>query len=166
MIRTMKTKHRASRRRAFSLVEVTMALGVVSFCLLALCGLLPIGLRTNQASVEQTVANGIFSSVIADLRATPMASGTLSGTSTQQFAIPIPAGPTTPGTSTLYFTGDGQVTSSQSLARYLLTVTFVSNKSSTVRTATLANMVLSWPAAANPSLANGSAQTFVALDRN
>ncbi|HEV2841922.1 MAG TPA: hypothetical protein VGW39_11395 [Chthoniobacterales bacterium] len=31
----------------FSLVEVTLALGVASVCLIAIFGLLPVGLRTN-----------------------------------------------------------------------------------------------------------------------
>jgi uncharacterized protein (TIGR02598 family) len=48
---------------------VTLALGVCSFCLVAILGLLPIGLATNQAAIEQTAANGILSAVAADLRA-------------------------------------------------------------------------------------------------
>src|ERR1700737_1955387 len=64
---------------AFSLVEVTLALGVAAFCLIAILGLLPAGLNTNQTSTRQTTANGILSSIVADLRATP----TTSTTSTQ-----------------------------------------------------------------------------------
>jgi Tfp pilus assembly protein PilV len=59
---------------AFSLVEVTLALGVAGFCLIAILGLLPAGLNTNQNSVRQTTANGILSTIVADLRATPATS--------------------------------------------------------------------------------------------
>ena len=54
----------------FSLVEVTLALGVAAFCLIALLGLLPLGMQTNQSAVSQTAAASILSSVVADLRAT------------------------------------------------------------------------------------------------
>jgi len=149
---------------AFSLVEVTLSLGVISFCLLALFGLLPIGMRSNQQAVEQTAANGILSSVVADLRATAALSGT-----TQNFLIVIPPNPTTSGSSRLYFTGDGQV-STLDKSRYLLTVTFLANgvQTGTSRAATLVNLQVSWPAAVDPAVAqpNGKVQTFVAMDRN
>jgi hypothetical protein len=57
---------------AFSLVEVTLALGVAAFCLIAVFGLLPIGLKTDQGAIRQTTANGILSAIVADLRATPL----------------------------------------------------------------------------------------------
>ena len=40
----------------FSLVEVTLALGVASVCLIAIFGLLPVGLRTNQDAIQQVAA--------------------------------------------------------------------------------------------------------------
>jgi hypothetical protein len=54
---------------AFSLVEVTLALGVAAFCLIVLLGLLPTGLKTQQSSIQQTTANQIISTVWSDLRA-------------------------------------------------------------------------------------------------
>lgn len=39
---------------AFSLVEVTLALGVTGFCLIAILGLIPVGISSNQAASEQT----------------------------------------------------------------------------------------------------------------
>ncbi len=46
--------------RAFSLVEVTLALGIVSFALLAILGLLPVGLKSAQDSSEQARATDIL----------------------------------------------------------------------------------------------------------
>ena len=57
-------------RRGFSLVEVTLALGVASVCLIAIFGLLPVGLRTNQDAIQQGSAADILGAVMADLRAT------------------------------------------------------------------------------------------------
>ncbi len=68
----MKT-HRITQRSiaSFSLVEVTLALGVAGFCLIAILGLMPAGLNTNNNSVRQTTANGILSAILTDIRATP-----------------------------------------------------------------------------------------------
>lgn len=152
---------------AFSLIEVTLALAVTSFCLVAIFGLLPVGLKVNQASIEQTAANGILSAVTADLRATPRAvpPGS-SATTSQQFSIVIPANPVSsaPAPTTLYFTSDGRMSKTlDSNARYLLTATFQPNGSSG-KSATLVNLRVSWPADA--ASATGSVQSFVALDRN
>lgn len=54
----------------FSLVEVAMALGIVSFALLSLVALLPVGIKTNQISSEETRAAFILSTLEADLRNT------------------------------------------------------------------------------------------------
>src|SRR5438552_15177106 len=61
----------SDRAAGFSLVEVTLALGVAGFCLIAVFGLLPIGVQTNQRALSQTAATAILSSVVADMRATP-----------------------------------------------------------------------------------------------
>lgn len=60
---------RPSAARAFSLVEVTLALGVAAFCLIVMLGLLPAGINANRAGSEQTVATGLAAAVAADLRA-------------------------------------------------------------------------------------------------
>src|SRR5260370_40265859 len=61
---------RSSRTTAgFSLVEVVLALGVAAFCLIAVLGMLPVGLKTQQASVGQTKANAIISYIVDELRA-------------------------------------------------------------------------------------------------
>jgi uncharacterized protein (TIGR02598 family) len=54
---------------AFSLVEVTFALGVASFCLVAVLGLLPTALKTQQLGAQQTIANGVMTEILSDLRA-------------------------------------------------------------------------------------------------
>ncbi len=56
---------------AFSLVEVTLALGIAAFCLIAVFGLIPVGVQTNRNATSQTAATNIMAAVIADLRATP-----------------------------------------------------------------------------------------------
>ena len=145
----------ATSSRAFSLVEIALALGVASFCLLAVFSLLPVGLQTNKAAVDQTAAIGILSSVSGDLRATPPG-----GTPSAQYQVQI-------GTAkTLYIAEDGTwATTLQPQSRYFLSVTFPPN-STGGRAATFVTLRLSWPAAASITNATGSVTSFLALDRN
>jgi uncharacterized protein (TIGR02598 family) len=142
--------HRAS---AFSLVEVTLALGVGAFCLIAVFGLLPIGVQTNRNATSQTAATNIIAAIVSDLRATPRTSATSS-----QFAITF-------GTAkTLYFDGAGQFTTTLGAnSRYQVNVTWNSSGFTGLR---YADVKVTWPAAATSANASGSSEMFAAFDRN
>ena len=141
----------------FSLVEVTLALGVAAFCLIAVFGIMPVGVQTNRNATSQTAATNIMAAVVADLRATP----TFNTTSTQ-FGITF-------GTNTtLYFDGQGQAATLLSppsptpfQPRYQLNITW--SGTSGLR---YADVKVTWPAAATQANASGSAEMFVAFDRN
>jgi len=146
--------------QGFSLVEVALALGVAAFCLLAVFGLLPIGLKTQQTAIEQTAATRIVSAVASDLRNTAR-----SATTSALFAITIPAN-TASSTSISYFDTEGRYSPAISPnSRYRLTVTFSPNNTGG-RRATFVHLLVSWPAAATTVNAAGVAETFLALDRN
>jgi uncharacterized protein (TIGR02598 family) len=153
-------------RGGFSLVEVTLALGVASVCLIAIFGFLPVGLQTNRDAIQQVAAGDLLGSVIADLHATPVTMPRGGATASPQFAINVPENPVSGATtSTLFFDGEGQFSSPLiSESRYRLTITFVPNVGS--RSATLAHLKMTWPAAASPLNATGSAEMFLGLDRN
>jgi uncharacterized protein (TIGR02598 family) len=152
------------RRRcsSFSLVEVTLALGVAAVSLLVIFSLLPIGLQTNQRSIEQTAAADILSTVAADLRATSR-----TATSSSQFGISIPPNPMTSSATApiLYFNSVGQLVASDENPRYRLTITFPANGGGT-KTATFTDLKITWPASAAVANAQGSAEMFAAFDRN
>jgi type II secretory pathway pseudopilin PulG len=172
----------AHRVGAFSLVEVTLALGIAAFCLIVIFGLIPVGVQANRNATSQTAATNIIAAVVADLRATPTANSTSS-----QFGINIPADPTSPpqftwpdvvpcsGSQTSaasqirYVDSQGQVTTSiTSNSRYRVIVTFVKNTTATATTgATYANVKAIWPPAIDPCAIapSGSMEGFVALDR-
>ncbi len=159
----MKEQNRAAS--GFSLVEVTLALGVAAISLLAIFSLLPVGVQTNQRAIQQTASADILSAVAADLRDTPVTNPRGGATTSPQFGISIPASGST-GTSTLYFNGAGQSTNSpQADSRYRLIVSFVANGGGT-RTATFATLTVTWPAGAAVTNAQGSAEMFEAFDRN
>jgi uncharacterized protein (TIGR02598 family) len=144
----------------FSLVEVTLALGVAAFCLLAVFGLLPIGLKTQQTAIEETAATRTLSAVISDLRSTAR-----TATTSSIFGITIPSNSVT-SSSTLYFDTEGHMSAAiDANSRYRLTITFTPNASGG-RGATFAHLLVTWPAPATIPNASGATETFVALDRN
>jgi type II secretory pathway pseudopilin PulG len=57
------------RTTGFSLIEVTLAIGVAAFCLLTVFALIPVASSVQQASIQQTVANDIMTEILGDLRA-------------------------------------------------------------------------------------------------
>jgi uncharacterized protein (TIGR02598 family) len=152
---------------AFSLVEITLALGVAAISLLAIFALLPVGVRTNQLAIEQAASTDILSAVAADLRATPVTAPRGSATASPRFAIEIPANPVAAATTTtLFFTAQGQFSANlKTDSRYRVVVTFLPNGTG-ARTATFVDLKGTWPAAASSSNAGGAAETFLALDRN
>ncbi|GAT31837.1 Verru_Chthon cassette protein B [Terrimicrobium sacchariphilum] len=72
--------------RAFSLVEVVLALGICAFVLVALIGLFSTGLRTGRESEEQVQAANLASQILATRLAAPTTSSNLNN-----FAIPLTA---------------------------------------------------------------------------
>jgi hypothetical protein len=155
------------KRRAFSLVEVTLALGVAAVSLLAIFALLPVGVKTTQTAIEQTAATDLLSAIAADLRATPVTTPRGGATASPRFAIGIPANPVSASATTaLFFRSGGQFSNRiEPESRYRLTITFLPNGLG-ARTATFVGLKMTWPAAAAVSNAAGAAELFLALDRN
>ena len=60
-----------ARRRAFSLVEVTLALGIVTFGLVGVVGVLPTALASGRQSFDQNRAAAIANTIFASLRSQP-----------------------------------------------------------------------------------------------
>jgi type II secretory pathway pseudopilin PulG len=165
---------------AFSLVELTLAIGIAAFCLIAVMGVIPVGVQTNRNATSQTTATNIMAAVITDLRST---SKTKFGSA--RFGITIPSDHTVgvastcqpcqpcwinppPLTQTKYFDDSGKVVAS-AVARYRVTLTLVQNPAATTSTGALFyNIRTTWPAAADPcaATASGSVEMLAAFDRN
>lgn len=146
-----------------------MALAVSAFTLSVIFALLPVGLNSNKAAIEQTAAAGIARCIVADLRAVQPA---ITAATSTGFIIPIPPVGTQAGTvSTIFLCEDGTPTSDATSARYRATVMFY--PPSLGRTATMVSLLISWPALAEvnaPLNGNqsytGSFEVAFALDRN
>jgi type II secretory pathway pseudopilin PulG len=172
-------KRAPSQSAAFSLVEITLALGVAAFCLLALLALLPIVSKTQQASIQQTTANQIISQISTVLRAD------ISLPPGQANKVcPDPPDPSEPcnwsdlhghwrdvaAPDTLYFTNEGRQTGTingtppaDGAFRAKITYRFPPSE-----TTSLADISVSWPAQLDPGAGGvpaGSVTALMAVNR-
>lgn len=60
-----------SNARAFSLVEVTLALAVIAIGLIAILGLLPHGLQASRDAADNTIAATIVQDIFSEMRSQP-----------------------------------------------------------------------------------------------
>jgi type II secretory pathway pseudopilin PulG len=164
-----------SGKEAFSLVELTLALGVAAFCLLAVFGLMPAGLKTQQTSIQQTTANQIISTIFSDLRADvrlpPGLESKVCGNDPpcewqnlhgHWRAVSAP--------DTLYFTNEAKQTGTvngsppaDAVFRAKITYRFPPSE-----TTSLADIRVTWPAQVNPDdggIPAGSVTTLIAVNR-
>jgi uncharacterized protein (TIGR02598 family) len=127
---------------AFSLVEVTLALGIAAFCLIAVFGLVPVAVQTNRNATSQTAATNILSSVVSDIRASPKGHA-----NSAKYGIRRSKGNTT----TVYFDGQGQVaTSLGANSRYRLYAKIYPIVAQPAYLASYAYLKVTWPAAVDP----------------
>jgi type II secretory pathway pseudopilin PulG len=154
---------------AFSLVEIVLALGVAAFALIAVMGMLPIGLKTQQASVNQTKANAVVSQIIDDLRAdvrlppgqASKAEGEWANLHGHWLARAVP--------DTLFFTNEGDQTGTVNQspappdAVFRATITYLFPPTATT---SIAKITVSWPAAQSDlTKVAGSIDMFAAVNR-
>lgn len=163
---------------AFSLVEVTLALGVAAFCLVAVLGLFPTTLKTQQSSIQQTTANQIISQIYSVLRADVRLPPGLANK-----VCPDPPDPNEPcdwgslhghwrdvaAPDTMYFTNEGRQTgnvngSPPADGVFRAKITYRLPPSETT---SLADIAVSWPAAVDPDngVPAGYVITTIAVNR-
>ncbi len=130
------------KRRAFSLVEVVIAIAVVSFCLFALLGLLSVGAQAGYDSSETVQAATMASLLISERRAAP--------TNTISSTFPILPLTNTMNPSSVYVAADCTMLSSSqtNLPVYRLAYKVTSNAN---KTASL-YFCLSWPPSIDPTI--------------
>ncbi len=137
-------------------MEVCIALGIAVFCLVVLLGIIPVGLASRKEAIQNTVATGIVSEVVSDLRASR------GSPSSRRFQLPLPS----PGGQTnlvanpytFYLAGNGSRTgnigvgptsSGPNPSLYRVTVGFAPPPSSAPSSSTLVRILVSWPAQAS-----------------
>ena len=166
----MKKRASANQRRAFSLVEVTIALGIASFCLVVTFALLPVGMTTNRDSIEQTTAASLSSSIVADLRGTP---NTGAASTSPRYGIAFPAPGSAAQNTSFFINTDGSTNNlSTATGTPLFRATITVTTPASGRAATTGRVWITWPGLADqnmgalPTHYAGSFITVVGLDRN
>ena len=158
---------------AFSLVEVTLALGVAAICLITLLGLLPAGVKTQQTSIQQTTANQIISQIFsflrADVRLPPGQVNKVCGNTNCDWSRLHDHWRNRGLPDTLYFTNDanqvGLNGTPPANAVFRATITY---RTPPTETTALATVRVSWPAPVDPSAGGvpaGSVTTLLAVNR-
>jgi type II secretory pathway component PulJ len=165
----MKNRSRASS--AFSLAEVTLALGVAALAFIAVLGMMPVGLKTQQTSASQTKANAVMSQAInflrADVRLPPgqvkKAQGDWTNLNGHWQSVAVP--------DTLFFTNDGKqngygtgsAPAAPADAVFRATITYLFPPTATT---SIAKITVSWPAAQSDlTKVAGSIEMFAAVNR-
>ncbi len=142
---------RLVRLSAFSLVEVVISLGIFSFCLIALIGLLNTGLIESQNSAQSTKASHLMTQLIA-LRLTTNAPAASALPPLNQAADSLSSGP-------IYVAQDGTVAVKET-AQFQLNFRIVppsnENQNNVLNNMTCAWVMLSWPAGASLTNALGT----------
>jgi uncharacterized protein (TIGR02598 family) len=132
-----------SRRFAFSLVEVVLAIGIASFGLLAIVGLLPVGMKSVQNASEQAAAANVANSIAHALRSAERVNATTfsNSFSSQSIVYTIGGTPTTIVWDTLDLNGSATNSVSARLkARLVITPPSSANTNGT------ALISVAWPA--------------------
>lgn len=71
--KSLTPSRRAPRRRreGFSLIEVTAAIGILSFCVIAIMGLVAVALRTSRQSIDKNIEARILQNIRSELLQEP-----------------------------------------------------------------------------------------------
>jgi len=123
----MKTMQRFFQGNAFSLVEVVIAIGIVSFALLAMMGLASVSLQSERSSASDTDLAALSQQVFSRLRSLPFAS--LSDTN-------------------YFFDADGSPTTNSAGAVYECAVTLAADPSLLPASFKNARLQFTWPVSA------------------
>jgi type II secretory pathway pseudopilin PulG len=175
-------KRPVCRTNGFSLVELTLALGVAALSLLVLLGLLPAAVKTQQRSIQQTTSNQIISQIYsflrADVRLPP---------GQYKQVCPDPPDPNQPcqwdnlhghwknvaTPDTLYFTNGAKQTGNINASSPPADAVFrakITYRLPPSETTSVADITVTWPAAVDPDdpttgVPGGSVTTTIAVNR-
>lgn len=140
-------KHLYAAVKAFSLIEVVISIAIVSFAFIVIIALLPVGIKTNRDSMEESRAINLLQAMVADWQVTAFSTNSLPSCI---YGLPSLTSMSTIRSGTNYVAEDGTTNSSSQNSFYRVTYTVYPN--SAYMQPAIVNMQASWPAAAT----NGS----------
>jgi uncharacterized protein (TIGR02598 family) len=139
--------------KAFSLIEVVIALGLFTFCIVGIVGLLPIAANSVKSISQESNANNIAESISGFWQVAPSTASTSGGNFTMgNFTVG------TTGNQTFYYNNDGSNVDDQTDASLRL-VYDVQNLSNYPNTFTV-NLTFTWPPNASSNSTTATTRTF------
>jgi uncharacterized protein (TIGR02598 family) len=140
-------------KNAFSLIEVVIALGLFTFCIVGIVGLLPIAANSVKSISQESNANNIAESISGFWQVAPSTASTSGGNFTMgNFTVG------TTGNQTFYYNNDGSNVDDQTDASLRL-VYDVQNLSNYPNTFTV-NLTFTWPPNASSNSTTATTRTF------
>ena len=95
---------KTSQHKAFSLIEVVIAIGLFTFCIVGIVGLLPIAANSVKSVSQESNANNIAESISGFWQVAPSTASTSGGNFTMgNFTVG------TTGNQTFYYNNDGSI---------------------------------------------------------
>jgi uncharacterized protein (TIGR02598 family) len=95
---------KTSQHKAFSLIEVVIAIGLFTFCIVGIVGLLPIAANSVKSISQESNANNIAESISGFWQVAPSTASTSGGNFTMgNFTVG------TTGNQTFYYNNDGSI---------------------------------------------------------
>jgi uncharacterized protein (TIGR02598 family) len=152
------TPPRLRATSGFTLVEIVIALGVAAFCLVAMLGLIPTGLKSVRNSVTDTAATEALAAVAADLRDIQPGSN---ASPNYNIALPTALGLT--NSTNFFLTQAAALTTSNDLSAQFGVITTLSNSTTFLTTA---RIQIYWPAIAPVTNAQGTVETVISFNRD
>jgi len=124
-----------------SLVETTIAIGVVAFALVALLALLPVGMKSIRASHNETIATHLLSGIVADVQTVPA-----DQTESPRYGIPINA--SVSSTGRFYIDQNGEASQNQGDPGFVVDWRVIKPASSHVLAPSRVALQIAWPSMA------------------
>lgn len=149
----------AGTRGGFSLIEVTLAVGIIGVCVATMQGLVPIGIKAARIATEETASTTMLAAVATDLRCSASGSNVSS-----RYGISMPDSGQASSTN-LFLMEDGTLASSPTNARFAVAIALSNSPSTTVTSLTTAKIKVYWPPSASIDHAQGSVETLTAFNR-
>jgi prepilin-type N-terminal cleavage/methylation domain-containing protein len=144
---------RRTRTRGFSLLEVVIALGVITVGIVGVLAVFPTALQTGHSAQDETraahIAQSVFGSVVAGA-SSHFSNAQLPLSSPSPAPTPVSIDLTTSSSYTLYASNDGQLSNSATNATYAITI-YTNNSVPGFTDPASANAVtvrVAWPATA------------------
>ena len=138
--------HHNTSNAGFSLIEVVIALGIFAFCIVAIVGLLPVGMNSVRSVSNENNAIHIASSIEGIWQVAPLGSTITMPNIINNLSI------STSQNSTYYFNEFGEPLANSTGASLKMSYTTVNYTAAGTGNATTVNMAFSWPpGAGNPN---------------